>query len=172
MKNRIITGLCALVLAVVASVSCSLLPGNDYYAPSFPEQEEAAQIPSDGGLCYFLVKYDLEKADVAESKYDPEIVWKSFAYRIDINGQEGDPRVINTIWDIPVWPTGVDYPGNESEFLFAVPFVMAANEDYADNEIQVYACVDGIYTNSDLAHQWGQWELVYTGIQAGKPIAE
>ena len=49
---------------------------------------------------------------------------------------------------------------------------MPANDDYADNDIKVYASVDQIYTNSALAHQWGEWELVYTGIQAGKAIAE
>ena len=172
MKNRIVAGLCALVFAIVASVSCTLLPGNDYYKPSFPKQEKAAEIPSEGGLCYFLVKYDLDKADDAESKYDPEIVWKSFRYRIDINGNIGDERIVNTIWEIPVWPIGVKNPGNESEFLFPVPFVMPANDDYADNDIKVDASVDQIYTNSALAHQWGEWELVYTGIQAGKAIAE
>lgn len=158
------------ILALVALVSCEKVPGNDYYAPSFPKQEKPAEIPAEGGLCYFLVQYQLEKANTVQSKYQPEIVWKSFRYRIDFNAIEGDELIVNTVWDIPAWPYGMANPGNEAEYLYAVPFNMPANQDYASNEVKVYVSVDNVYTNSVLAHEWSAWKLVYEGVQAGLPL--
>ncbi len=155
--KRFVLRLIMLVFGIMLMSSC----GKIKFDPVFDVNDEIVEIPAEGGDYYFWVNY----RQTEETKFQPGNSYRVFKYRLMLGGSEAKVVVVkhpNELKDI--WPEDLEYPEDIPPYGSPVPFHVPANINDKERDVMVEVSIDRNGSFDD-GHDWGEWEVVFHGIQ-------
>jgi len=149
----------ALILALRCLVGCIPFP-TEVYDPVFDSPAEMDVIPAEGKVLHIPFRYD----------YHTKTVWPMEARQfkclltIGEDSQELGPNEASWYWD---------YREAHSNLDAVLIILIPENDSGQTREVVVKVSIDDLYNNDfeeeeGHTHQWGEWRIVYSGVQEHK----
>ena len=161
MKRMTIMLLCA------ACISACM--GTAYFEPDVVGTSDSEEtIPFSGGICWFQVEYRQ-----VMTRFQPGKDFKPFRYVVAIEGMESsDPTVVEHDMDLVELTESLakKFPEFYEEWQPSpywsgvIAFAVPANLTQDDRKVEVKVSIADGYHNTQ---NWGEWETVFEGTQAG-----